>query len=292
MTAAKLPAAIVGLGQMGQGIARALDRAGHLVAASDRDPAQFAACDFSDTVTDGDVLRTAKVVFFVVPSTAQIEEFLGDSTADDCIIVDLTTSNPQASIALAAKLKPRGFSYVDAAMTGGAAGADAGTLTLMMGGDRDIITQIDDVLNVISSQRFRMGDIGAGHAMKLVHNLILHSSFMATCEGLSLAQRAGLDVVAATQVLNAGNARSFVTEVRFPRDILSGTMNARSRISNLEKDMALARDFASDLNGPAPYTAMTQALLSTACEQGDAERDFSWLFDMFSDLATTKEPVT
>ena len=287
-----IPTAIVGLGQMGQGIARALDRAGLLVAASDSDPAHFTACDFSDAVQNGNVVHAAQVILFVVPSTAQIEEFLGDSTVRNCIIVDLTTSNPQASIALAAKLKPRGFSYIDAAMTGGAAGADAGTLTLMMGGDPNIIAQIDDVLNVISAQRFRLGDIGAGHAMKLVHNLILHSSFMATCEGLSLAARAGLDVAAATEVLNAGNARSFVTEVRFPRDILSGTMNARSRISNLEKDMALARDFASCLNSPAPYTAMTQALLSTACEQGDAERDFSWLFDMFSDLATTKERVT
>ncbi|MFV2033965.1 MAG: NAD-binding protein [Halocynthiibacter sp.] len=106
-------------------------------------------------------------------------------------------------------------------------------------------------MEAISGKIIHLGPAGSGHAMKLVHNMILHSNFLATCEGLRMAERAGLDVARAVEVLNAGNARSFVTEVRFPRDILSGTMNARSVVANLEKDLGLAVEFTSALGARA-----------------------------------------
>ena len=275
--------AVVGLGQMGQGIARRLDRAGRLVAARDADPARRSEADLSERTSGA--LTDADVVIFVVPGTAQIAEVLESAPPrEGQVVVDLTTSHPEESARLADSLAAQGVAYVDAAMTGGAAGADAGTLTLMMGGEADVIARIAPVLDEISGQRFHMGPTGAGHAMKLVHNLILHSAFMATCEGLTLAGKAGLDVNRAVEVLNAGNARSFVTEVRFPRDILGETMNARSRIANLEKDLGLARRFAEALDGPTVYTDLTHDLLHAAVRGGDADTDFSHLFPMFDTL--------
>ena len=279
-----IPTGVVGLGQMGQGIARRLDRAGLLCAAIDLDTERRAAAQLSDQV--GTELNNADVLVFVVPATTQIADVLDMSPPrSGQVIVDLTTSHPEDSTALANRLRDQGIAYVDAAMTGGAAGADAGTLTLMMGGEADIIDRIAPVLDQISKERFHMGAVGTGHAMKLVHNLILHSAFMATCEGLTLAAKAGLDVDRAVEVLNAGNARSFVTEVRFPRDILGGVMNGRSRIANLEKDLGLARLFASALDGPSVYTDLTHDLLHQAVDTGAAETDFSHLFPMFEGLA-------
>ncbi|SNS86938.1 NAD(P)-dependent oxidoreductase [Tropicimonas sediminicola] len=276
-------AGVVGLGQMGRGIARRLDGAGLLVAAADAQTGMLEAADLSDRV--GADILDADVLVFVVPSTAQIAEVLESAPGrDGQVIVDLTTSHPDDSAALATRLLDRGIAYVDAAMTGGAAGADAGTLTLMMGGEANVIAGIAPVLDRISAQRFHMGPVGAGHAMKLVHNLILHSAFMATCEGLTLAEKAGLNVARAVEVLNAGNARSFVTEVRFPRDILSGTMNGRSRIANLEKDLGLASRFAAAQGGPAAYTDLTHRLLAAALAIGEGETDFSHLFPMFDQL--------
>lgn len=225
------------------------------------------------------------VVLFAVPSTAEVSEYLAGCTGSDTTIVDLTTSDPVQSAALADDLKTRGFGYIDAAMTGGAAGADAGTLTLMCGGDADDIAACAPIFDAISSQIFHLGPTGSGHAMKLVHNLILHSSFMATCEGLRLAERAGLNVNSAVDVLNAGNARSFVTEVRFPRDILSGTLDARSTVANLAKDLRLGVGFAEDLAGPAPFGALTLAMLDAARDKGHAGTDFSQLFAMYEELA-------
>lgn len=280
--------AVVGLGNMGGGIARNLDRAEMLGAAFDNQIGRFSAAGFSDLVREAgiaEILEVARVILFAVPSCEQIKEILaGSQGRPGQVIVDLTTSDPVRSRVLSVDLAARGLSYVDAAMTGGAAGADAGSLTLMVGGEEAAVTACRAALDAISDRVFHLGPVGSGHAMKLVHNMILHSNFLATCEGLRLAQRAGLDLANAVEVLNAGNARSYVTEVRFPRDILSGTMMARSHIGNLEKDLGLAEEFAASLNAPVPYAGMTRAVLAQALEMGHGDTDFSHLFPLYEDL--------
>jgi len=259
-----------------------------LVAAIDTRPDLFEAAGFSDRVVEADadsLLDRADIVLFAVPSTKQIVTFLAAARGrPGQFIVDLTTSDPVQSRELAADLAQRGIAYIDAAMTGGAAGADAGTLTLMVGGEAANVASCRPVLDAISTRVFHLGETGAGHAMKLVHNLILHSSFLATCEGLRLAERAGIDLNSAVEVLNAGNARSFVTEVRFPRDILSGTMMARSRIANLEKDLGLALEFAAETKARILFGTMTHNVLAEAIAAGYSESDFSWLFPHYEDL--------
>jgi 3-hydroxyisobutyrate dehydrogenase len=281
-----LKVGVVGLGQMGGGIARNLGAKGLLTAAFDSKPE--AGADLAVPRLEArDMVQAVDVLFCVTPSCLQIADYLGDCETTDVTLIDLTTSDPKQSTALAEQLAPRGFHYIDAAMTGGAAGADAGTLTLMAGGDTDRVALCKPAIDVISSTFFHLGPIGSGHAMKLIHNLILHSAFMATCEGMRMAERAGLDLNEAVAVLNAGNARSFVTEVRFPRDILSGTLNGRSTISNLAKDLNLGVDYAQALGGPSPYGALTLSLLDAARDAGHAQTDFSNLFAMYESLADT-----
>ncbi|MEM7463432.1 MAG: NAD(P)-dependent oxidoreductase [Pseudomonadota bacterium] len=286
MTELNLPAkariGIVGLGQMGSGISRNLDRSGMLSYAWDLQPERFSQAGFSDDValkTVPEMRGQCDVIFFTVPSTDDIASALdGTSGRPDQILIDLTTSDPEASKSLAVQLAEEGSHYLDAAMTGGAAGADAGNLTLMMGGDDEIVQACEPILRVISKTRFHLGPVGSGHAMKLVHNMILHSNFLANCEGLQLAQKSGLDLNQAVAVLNAGNARSFVSEVRFPRDILSGSMDGRSKISNLEKDLGLAMDYAERSDSRTPFGALTRAILGQAVETGQGELDFTNLF--------------
>ena len=200
-------------------------------------------------------------------------------------MVDLTTSEPETGRALAARLAERGVFYVDAAMSGGGAGAAAGTLTLMAGGAPEDMDRLAPVFDVIADRVFHLGPVGSGQTMKLVHNMILHTTFLATCEGLWLARAAGLDAAAAVEVLNAGNARSYVSEVRFPRDILSGAMACRSEVRNLAKDLAMADGLARALGAANPYGAMTAALLARAAgDLGMAQVDFSHLFPEFPRL--------
>lgn len=276
---------VIGLGQMGRGIARNLDRSGRLAAVWDlrleaaqglpphvrvAPPAQMAAlCD---------------VVFLAVPGSREVELCLsgGESLlAQDRpgqIVVDLTTSYPSETRRIVAMARERGREPLDCGMTGGAAAADAGRITLMVGGAAATLERCRPVLEAFAGRIFHVGESGAGHTMKLVHNMICHAIFLVTSEGCRLAERAGLDLDTVVEVLNAGNARSFVSEARFPKHILSGTYDGRSRVANLAKDMAMAVDLARELGAPAAYGPLSADLLVRAMEADLADRDFTTLY--------------
>jgi 3-hydroxyisobutyrate dehydrogenase len=119
-------------------------------------------------------------------------------------------------------------------------------------------------LDIIATRIFHLGEVGAGHTMKLVHNMVCHTIFLATSEGCRLAERAGIELSEAVAVLNAGNARSFISEARFPNHILSGTYDGRSPVSNLAKDLAMAVDLEREIGMPAAYGPLTARLLARA----------------------------
>jgi 3-hydroxyisobutyrate dehydrogenase len=284
---------VIGLGQMGRGIAANLERAGLLRAVFDIDPE---ACNRAGLAADvarlppSDIGKACDTVLFVVPASPQIESCLSGpdgllaQRGDRQVLVDLTTSYPADTLRLARMAEQAGRAYVDCGMTGGAAAADAGTLTLMAGGDGDVLERVRPVLETIASRIFHVGASGAGHALKLVHNMVLHSVFLATCEGCRLAERAGISPDKVIEVLNAGNARSFITEIRFPRHILSGTFDGRSTVWNLAKDLKMAARFAREIGAPARYGPLASALLDKAVESGMGREDFTRLYQRIDEL--------
>lgn len=280
-------AALIGMGRMGAGIAARLAGAGRLAAVWDSQPI---AVSPAPILPVAEMVKRTGLLLFAVPTTGDIRKALSNLTLPrGCIVVDLTTSDPKDGASLASELASQGVGYLDAAMTGGAQGAQDGTLTLMIGGEADSLERARAVLECFATRLFHLGPAGHGQAMKLVHNAILHATFLATCEGLRMAERVGIDAALAVAVLNSGNARSYVSEVRFPRDVLKDDPSARSAVANLAKDLALAEWMAERLAAPAPYTQMTARLLALAQESGDPARDFGLLFREFDGFAG-KEP--
>ena len=200
------------------------------------------------------------------------------------VLVDLTTSDPGATARLAARAAQAGAAYLDAGMSGGAAGAAAGQLTLMIGGAPEVLARIRPVLDRIAAQILHVGPSGAGHTMKLVHNMICHTIFLATTEGCRAAARAGIPLESAIAAINAGNARSFVSERRFPDHIISGEFDGRSVAGNLAKDLSLASALFDDLKQPSAYVHLTAGLLAQVGEQGLLEQDFTRLFPAYDAL--------
>jgi 3-hydroxyisobutyrate dehydrogenase len=276
--------AVIGLGQMGRGIARNLDRAGRLAAAWDANGEAVRAAGLSPAVVlaEPSAFGVLGAVIFVVPGSAEIRAVLSGGLLDRPhereVLIDLTTSHPSATRELAAQAGATGRAYVDCGMTGGARAADAGTITLMVGGRAAIIEACRPVLDAFAGKVFHVGDTGAGHAMKLIHNMICHTIFLATSEGCHLAERLGIPLATAVDVINAGNARSFVSERRFPDHIVSGTFDGRSRVANLAKDLGMAADLARQAGLPGPYSALAAQLLERAMRQGLGEQDFTTLY--------------
>lgn len=278
---------VIGVGQMGSGIARQLAAAGRLAAVyhTDADHAHAVGLPRSiPAATADEMARLCRFVLFVVPGSAEIDGILtGDQgllglVRPDTVLVDLTTSDPAETRRLADLTKVAGASYLDCGMTGGAVAADAGRLTLMVGGDREALISARPVLDTIAERIFHLGPSGAGHTMKLIHNLVCHTIFLATCEGARLAERAGLPLGRAIDVCNAGNARSFASEVRFPKHIVSGTFDGRSRTSNLAKDMTMGLALADRLDMPLSVSRAASAILDQAMARGDGGIDFTHLY--------------
>ena len=179
-----------------------------------------------------------------------------------------------------------GRAYLDCGMSGGAAGADSGRLTLMVGGDKTALERARPALDIIAARILHVGGSTAGHATKLVHNMVCHINFLALSEGCRLAERAGLDLATVIDVINAGNARSYISEARFPNHVLSGSFDGRSRIANLAKDLGMATAFAREMGSPAVFAPLTSELLDRAVATGRAEDDFTTLYRLFDELAS------
>ncbi len=283
---------VVGIGQMGLGIAKNIQNAGYLNSIFEINESLLSKFNKSENLIINNAkkgLKSSNVLIFVVPSTTQIKDFLFGSNWIDHInenttIVDLTTSNPDATKKLSSELSLRKINYIDCGMTGGAQGAENGTLTLMMGGDKSIMDSVTPVLETFTNRLIHVGSIGSGHALKLIHNMVTHTIFLATVEGVISAKKLGIDPKTVIDVFNSGNARSYISQSRFPNHILSEKWDARSRVSNLHKDLSMVTDLLNDNQIGCPYGELTTSILQNAISCDLADIDFSLLYNEYEKL--------
>lgn len=286
----KVQAGVIGLGNMGRGVAKNLLEAGYQTGVWDVSEdalARFRDRENAHIMSPGDMAADGATLFYVVPATPEIESTLdGDDgvlakTAAGAVIFDLTTSFPDDTRRVAARAADAGITYLDAAMSGGATGADTGNLTLMIGGDKATFEKSQPMLEAIAKSIYFLGDSGAGHAMKLIHNMVVHTIFLTNCEAGRMAEGAGISLADMVEVFNHSNARSYSSEFRFPKHILSEKWDARSRVYNLNKDLGMAVRFAESMDIDARYAKETLNFLGHAIDQGMAEKDYSLLYPEF-----------
>jgi 3-hydroxyisobutyrate dehydrogenase len=280
---------VIGLGNMGRGIAKNIAKAGHDLLVWDlNETARDAFADQARIASPPEMAAAADVVIFVVPGSEQIDDILDDMLAkarSGLILWDFTTSDPVYTKKLALRAADARVPYMDAGMTGGGAkGADEGTMTLMIGGDTNVLDKSRPVLNACAGELIHLGPSGAGHTMKVVHNLITHTNFLACSEAGRLAEAAGIELADMIKVFNAGNARSFISERRFPDHILSETWDGRSRIFNLRKDVGMAVALSKELGSPMRIGHQTLAWIQAAMDAGMEDDDFTRLYPMLDKL--------
>ena len=292
MTTMKPSVSVIGIGQMGLGIANNIQNAGYLNSIFEIDTSLLNQLENDNDVIVNNPklgLISSNILIFVVPSTQQIRDFLFsadwiDNIEENTIIIDLTTSNPDETKKLSKELSKRKINYIDCGMTGGAQGAEKGTLTLMMGGKKNIIKSVTPVLESFTNRLIHVGITGSGHALKLIHNMVTHTIFLATVEGVIGAKKLGIDPEVVIDVFNSGNARSYISESRFPNHILSEKWDARSRVSNLFKDLSMVTNLLNDNEIGCPYGELTTDILKNAVSEGLAEVDFSLLYNEYEKL--------
>lgn len=288
---------VIGLGNMGEGVARNFAKARVPLMVWDLSPAackKFEGMKGVEVAKPGEMAEACDLIIFVVPSTKEVAGHLKGKQGilanghPGSVICDFTTSDPAASMKLARLAARKGMPYLDAGMSGGATGAEAGTLTLMMGGDQKAFARIRKRLAPIASKLFLLGPSGSGHTLKLVHNLVTHSIFMATCEGCRMAERAGIRLQDVIDVFNVANARSYASQFRFPRHILSKRWDAKSRVYNLLKDLTMAVNMGRRLGADTSYGVVTRNFLEKAAGRGMLEKDYALLYRDFEKIRKSR----
>ncbi len=288
---------VIGLGNMGRGVAKNLIKAGNDVFVWD--VAEAARKPYGKTATiaePAEMSRKCSMIIFVVPGSPEIDAMLKGKHSmlanprRGLVLYDFTTSDPVYTKKLARRAAKKGVTYMDAGMTGGGAlGADKGTMTLMIGGDTKVFKRTADMLGPVAKKLIYLGQSGTGHTMKLVHNMITHTNFFALSEAAHLGRRAGIKLEDLIEVFNNGNARSFISERRFPDHIISETWDGRSRVYNLNKDVGMAIALADKLGATVNIGRDTYAYIQEAVRQGRSEDDFTRLYPDLEKLDTKKK---
>ncbi|QEC49507.1 NAD(P)-dependent oxidoreductase [Baekduia soli] len=240
--------AVIGLGQMGLPMARRLLEAGHRVRGADLDPAALAALQEAGgeaAASGADAARGAAVVILMLPNSAAVQEAMDDGAvlaalAPGTLLLDMGSSEPLATRALAQRCADRGVALVDAPVSGGVAGAVAGTLTIMAGGEEPDVARARPVLELLGRTVVAVGGVGAGHAVKAINNLLSATHLLASVEALEIGRAFGLDPDLMLEAINGSSGRSGSTEVKLPRHVVPETYDSGFRLALMLKDMRIA----------------------------------------------------
>jgi 3-hydroxyisobutyrate dehydrogenase-like beta-hydroxyacid dehydrogenase len=241
--------------------------------------------------TLAELVERADVIFLSLPDSAIIERVvLGEGGIEaHCrsgqIIVDLSTASPESTTRIHDVLAAKGVAYLDAGISGGAAAAEAGTLTLMVGGSETALEAVRPVLADFSSKIVYMGASGSGHVAKLLNNFLNGVSLAATAEVMVAARKAGLDLERFLEVVNSSSGVNFATLNRFPSiikgDYLEGGLSGRLMV----KDILLYLDYVARIGVPTFNGPACLATFEVANALGYADQISNRVVDGLGDLA-------
>ena len=289
---------VIGLGAMGQGIAQTLRRAGYAVHVCD-----VRAQAVQDFVTGGGVAcdtpaqlaAACEVVVSVVVNAAQTEGVLygqqGAASAmkPGSVFVMCSTVDPQWSIATEARLHDLGIHYVDAPISGGAAKAATGQMTVMSSGRPAAYERAGDVLDAMAGKVYRLGDCaGAGSKVKVINQLLAGVHIAAAAEAMALGLREGVDPAALYEVITHSAGNSWMFENRMAH-VLAADYTPLSAVDIFVKDLGIVLDMARASKFPLPLSSTAHQMFMQASTAGFAKEDDSAVIKIFPGIELPKK---
>jgi 3-hydroxyisobutyrate dehydrogenase len=281
----------IGLGNMGGRMARCLVDGGREVLGFDPVTATITACGATPMATAADVAREADVVLLSLPESKVVEAVVhGEAgilaqTRPGQIVIDLSTSSPDSTRAIHDEYAARGASYLDAGISGGAAAAEKGALTLMVGGEKEALDRVGGILDLIASDVFFVGETGAGHITKLLNNFLNAIALSATSEVMVAAKKAGLDLETVLEVFNRSSGVNFATINRFPKIIKGDYLKGGLTNTLMLKDVALYVQYAASLGVASLNSAGPTASFGLARQLGYADEISNTVVDAIGDVS-------
>ncbi|QDG71815.1 3-hydroxyisobutyrate dehydrogenase [Janthinobacterium tructae] len=287
--------AFIGLGNMGAPMARNLVAAGFHVSVFDLAPAAVASlveAGATAAASASAAVQTADAVITMLPANKHVQElYLGaggvlDSAKPGALFIDCSTIAADVARQVAQAASERGFAMLDAPVSGGTAGAAAGTLTFIVGGSAAALQQARPLLEKMGKNIFHAGEAGAGQVAKICNNMLLGILMAGTAEALNLGVAHGLDPKVLSDIMAKSSGRNWTLEVYNPwPGVTDGTPASRNYTGGfgtalMLKDLGLAQQSALSANAPTPLGGLVRQLYQMHAQAGYAQQDFSSIVHM------------
>jgi len=287
----------VGTGAMGRPMVANLVKKGYAVVAYDRAPAALegaARVGARPAGSAAEAAARAELVITMLPSSSHVEAaYLGpggilEGLGAGRLCVDMSTIEPAVSRRVAAALAARGARFLDAPVSGGVAGAEAGTLAIMVGGDARDLEEARPVLAALGSSIIHVGPVGSGEVAKLCNNLIAGVAAVAVSEAFRIAQAAGVDPAVLTEVIRRSSGQTWVMEHMHPvPGLVPKAPSSRGYAPGfttdlMAKDLGLVVNAARELRVPVFVAPVAQQVLRLASSHGLGGKDFTAVYEFLA----------
>ena len=269
----------IGLGAMGYPMARHLAKEHEVIVWNrtrekaerhSREHGTKLAKDLVDTAA-------ADVIITMLPTSREVDEIVDKllpSVRRGTLWIDATSGDPNVSRETAKRLAARGVEFVDAPVTGAVAGAENATLTIMIGGSKEAFQRAKEILRLNGKTLIHVGDVGSGHAIKVLTNSIMGATVWMTAECLLLAKQLGIDIKTALAVTNAGSGRSNASENLLPMRLAEGKWPLVFKLAHHDKDIRIAASLAHQQHASTPMLALTSQLFTAALHELGDKADY------------------
>jgi 3-hydroxyisobutyrate dehydrogenase len=217
--------------------------------------------------TVADAVRGAHIVATCLPTSPDVEGVVDQALPAldrGAVWVDFTSGDPAGSRRIAARLATAGVTFLDAPVSGGVAGAEAGTLTIMVGGDELVLERVRGMLDAVGQKIVLCGPVGSGDAVKAVNNALLAVHLWSAAEGLAALKSAGVSPAVALDVINASSGRSNASMNLIPARVVTRKFPRTFRLALLDKDVGIAAAVAREQHTPSPVLQLTAELMQLA----------------------------
>ena len=288
----------IGLGAMGKPMAKNLIKAGYALTVYDLNPQPMKeladlrakrAGSSAETAGDVDVIITILPACEEVKAAVLGEEGVLQGARKGAVLIDMSSIAPHTSKLVAAEAFTRGLKFMDAPVSGGTIAAEKGTLTIMVGGDKELLDEHTDILEVMGKTIYHVGDIGMGETVKMINQVLVGVNIVAIAEAFVLGTKLGADPEVLYNVIRNSAGNSFLIDNRVPNYIFKGDFTQPGfALDLLLKDVGLAVDSAKINKVPLFLTGQAFQYLSMASASGLGKKDLSSVIEMLEKAVDVK----
>lgn len=273
----------IGLGIMGKPMVRNLLKAGHEVVVFDvmkENVEEAAAAGAVPAQSSKAVAQQCKTIITMLPNSPHVkaavmgENGVLEGAQEGSILIDMSSIAPLASQEISRACAGKGVKMIDAPVSGGEPKAIDGTMSIMVGGEKEVFDQVYDLLMVMGGSAVHCGDIGAGNTTKLANQVIVALNIAAVSEAFMLSTKAGVDPMKVFDAIKGGLAGSTVMNAKVPM-ITAGNFNPGFKIDLHIKDLNNALETGHGVGAPLPMTALAMEMLQTLRADGCGQEDHS-----------------